>query len=220
VNRLPGPVDRRGFLLHAGRGALAVGAIVVADRLHAQQPAAGSQPEASTVDMSGDAYRSVRLPPKPGAKAVLDKAGIESLERQLACPCPCTLDIYVCRTTMFSCGISPRVHADVIALVEGGYSADEIMKAMTDTYGDFILGAPRKRGFNLLAWFAPFAALGAGAIGIGAMLRGWRRNARTADANRDALRSRPCRRRATPTSTQPHEELARLEAAVRGEDGR
>ena len=213
----PGRLDRRAFLAAAGKGALAVGAVAIADRLHAQAPAAGAQPEASTVDMSGDAYRSVRLPPKPGAKPVLDKAGIESLERNLACPCPCTLDIYVCRTTMFSCGISPRVHADVMALVEGGYSADEIMKAMTDTYGDFILGAPRKRGFNLLAWFAPFAALGAGAIGIGALLRGWRRNAREADATRATREAMPSTY-ADPDLDATPEELARLEAAVRGED--
>ena len=46
------------------------------------------------------------------------------------CPCPCTLDVYTCRTTDFSCTISPAVHRDINALVAGGYSADEIMAAL------------------------------------------------------------------------------------------
>lgn len=140
--------------------------------------------------MPAESYRAVWKPAKPNATPVVDEQGIEALERRLACPCPCTLDVYTCRTTDFSCGISPAVHADVLRLVEGGYSADEIMAAMTETYGDFILMTPRKQGFNLLAWFAPFAAVGAGAVVIAALLRRWRINgeAAAAIANEQASR--------------------------------
>ena len=40
----------------------------------------------------------------------------------ISCPCPCTLDVFTCRTSM-PCGFSPRMHADVVALSNGGYSA-------------------------------------------------------------------------------------------------
>lgn len=175
---MSGVSSRREFLLRSA--GVAVGAMsllaIKGDALEAQQ----GQPGATNVEMTQDSYRPVWKPAKPDAKPLLDTKGIETLERQLACPCPCTLDVYTCRTTDFTCGISPAVHADVQRLVEGGYSADEIMAAMTDTYGDFILMTPRKQGFNLLAWFAPFAAVAVGAVGIGALLRKWRMNGEVA----------------------------------------
>ena len=83
---------------------------------------------------------------------------------------------------------------------------------MTQTYGDFILMQPRKQGFNLLAWFAPFAAIALGAVAIGALLRGWRRNADVAAASRVG---EPAALDAAIDATP--DELARLQAAVREE---
>lgn len=177
---------RDSVLLSAAAAGASVG-LTVSPHPVAAQPA---QSGAGVVDMPAESYRAVWKPAKPNATPVVDEQGIEALERRLACPCPCTLDVYTCRTTDFSCGISPAVHADVLRLVEGGYSADEIMAAMTETYGDFILMTPRKQGFNLLAWFAPFAAVGAGAVVIAALLRRWRINgeAAAAIANEQASR--------------------------------
>ena len=165
---------------------------------------------ASNVEMTSDSYKAVRRPPKRDATRVMNEAQIQAFERQLACPCPCTLDVYTCRTTDFTCGISPAVHRDVQALVEGGYSADEIMNAMLDTYGEFILMEPRKQGFNLLAWIVPATALGGGAIAIGTLLRRWR-----AVRGAVVLKSSP----ATPVAPLPvdatDEELALLDAALK-----
>jgi len=214
-------MNRREFLVVTGRTAGAVMVVAVASAattkfLGAQDPQP-TQSAASNVEMSGDAYKPVRRPAKPGVTAKMDKAAIEAFERNLACPCPCTLDVYTCRTTDFNCGISPAVHADIQVLVEGGYSADEIMSAMTDTYGDFILMTPRKQGFNLLAWFAPFAAIGVGTVAIGALLGRWRRNARTASVARAAAIARqPVTVDAAGTDATP-DELERLQAALRGD---
>lgn len=169
-----------------------------------QDAAPPSQSAAGGVEMTSDSYKPVRRPPKPGAARVLDDKQVETLERTLACPCPCTLDIYTCRTTDFTCGISPAVHGDIMRLVEGGYGADEIMTALLDRYGDFILMSPRKQGFNLLAWITPAAAIAGGAVAIGVLLRRWRR---PAAAGADAPSAAPAD--ATP------EELARLAAALR-----
>ena len=203
---------RRRFLARAGSVALiAAGASLVSRSAWAQDAATPqAAPAPGGEAMTSDSYKPVGRPAKPNAAKQMDDKQLEAFERNLACPCPCTLDIYTCRTTDFNCGISPAVHGDIQRLVDGGYGADEIMAAMTQTYGDFILMQPRKQGFNLLAWFAPFAAIAFGAVAIGALLRGWRRNADVAAAKRA---SEPVvldtQFDATP------DELARLQAALR-----
>ena len=79
--------------------------------------------------MEGDGYVPVRREPKPGAAPSMANDERDALERLLACPCPCTMDIFTCRTSMPSCGFSPRIHRDVVLLVEGGYSGSEILAA-------------------------------------------------------------------------------------------
>jgi cytochrome c-type biogenesis protein CcmH len=208
-------MNRRQFFGQSGRYAVAIGAASVATgfALRAAGAQDGSAQQGSAgLEMTSDSYKPVRLPPKADATPQMDSKAVEAFERNLACPCPCTLDVYTCRTTDFNCAISPAVHRDVLAMVDGGYSADEIMTALTDTYGDFILMTPRKRGFNLLAWFAPFAAIGIGAVIIGAVLRTWRRN--STDAAQVAEEAERAGTDETQVDATP-EELARLEAVLR-----
>ena len=206
--------SRRRFLTRGGSVAVVAAGSFLMSRTAWAQDAATPQPATAPggEEMTSDSYKPVVRPAKSNAVKQMDEKQLEAFERNLACPCPCTLDIYTCRTTDFNCGISPEVHGDIQRLVDGGHSADEIMAAMTQTYGDFILMQPRKQGFNLLAWFAPFAALALGAVAIGALLRGWRRNADVAAAKRA---SEP-----TPIDSSidaTPDELARLQAALREE---
>ena len=214
-NPLTSPVgqSRRAFFVRAG--AVVSGVALHTRRATAQDPSAAALPTQSTaggVEMTSDNYKPVSRPPKPGATPAMDAKQLEAFERELACPCPCTLDIYTCRTTDFTCGISPAVHGDIQRLVDGGYTGAEIMEALTGTYGDFILNAPRKEGFSLVAWFAPFAAVAIGAVGIGALLRSWRVNATSAAAARPAQPAVALDGRSVDATP---EELARLEAALR-----
>jgi len=165
---------------------------------------------AGVVNMEGEFYKRVQLPAKPNAKPLLDDKQADALERRLSCPCPCNLDVFTCRTTDFACGNSPLVHRDVLALVAGGYSGDEIMKAMIGVYGNNILMAPPKEGVNLIAWFGPFVALAIGAVGVNWLLRTWRRNAETAAANGQAVAPMHAHE---PGATD--EEMDRLRAALR-----
>ncbi len=193
-------VDRRTFLVRAG-GALALG--LGARRLNGQS--AATQPQVGNASnlgaMDQNAAQSVRRPPKPGAHPSMADAARDELEHHLRCQCGCTLDVYTCRTTDFSCEVSPAMHADVKSLVEGGYSAQEILDSFVDTYGERALMAPRPQGFNLLGYVAPFVALGAGAIAVVVVLRGWGRHEPGAAA--------------APTIHGTAEELARLDAAIR-----
>ncbi len=159
--------------------------------------------------MDQSAARTVQRPPKPGATAVLTPGQRDDLEHHIRCQCGCTLDVFTCRTTDFSCQVSPAMHRDVMALVEGGYDAQEIIDAFVGTYGERARMAPTKSGFNLLAWFAPGGAVILGGAAILMVLRRW--NAEKAEL--------AAARRSVPSSVAAtSDELARLDAAVRGDD--
>jgi cytochrome c-type biogenesis protein CcmH len=193
---------RRAFLLQAGAGALG---IIGAGTLAAQ----GAQPpQTMSGPMRQEAYRQVRLPARPAASPRVTTARRDDLEKHLKCQCGCPLDIYTCRTTDFACPVSPRVHADVEALIAGGYTEAEIRDAFVAVYGERVLTAPKPHGFNLLAYVAPFAAITVfGAIAAWVIHR-WRQDPAT---DPDAAAR-------IPQSAGTADELARLEAAVRNDD--
>src|SRR6185312_10626815 len=100
----------------------------------------------TTGDMDQNAYRPVSLSPKPGVRPQLTDAQRDELEHHLHCQCGCGLDVYTCRTTDFSCSVSPAMHSDVMRLVTGGYKAQEIMAAFRQVYGERVLMEPVREG--------------------------------------------------------------------------
>lgn len=188
------------------RGGLAVGVVVVGRRaLDAQEPPAGIADTSNLFAMDQSAARSVRLPRKPGAAPSMPVDQRDALEHRLRCQCGCTLDVYTCRTTDFSCQVSPSMHRDVMALVDGGYTTDEIIEAFENVYGERVLMAPKREGFNLLAYLLPGTAIAAGAVVLAVMLRRWRR----------APRAPVVPSSSAATLDASPEELRRLDAAVR-----
>jgi cytochrome c-type biogenesis protein CcmH len=127
---------------------------------------------------ANDVYKQVTLAPKPNAQPSMTPAQRDDLEHQIHCQCGCNLDVYTCRTTDFACSVSPAMHADVMGLVDGGHSAQEILNAFKAVYGEKVLMAPVRSGFNLVGYTMPFVALGAGAIGVAALLRRWKSHTR------------------------------------------
>jgi cytochrome c-type biogenesis protein CcmH len=203
------PITRRRFFVAVGAGA-ASSMLAGATVLGAQNETGAQQNVSamSNVPMDDRAYREVRRPAKPNAAPVLTADQRDALEHQIQCMCPCTLDIYTCRTTDFTCGISPDMHRDVMSLVAGGYSGDEILEAFVGTYGEQVLMSPAKNGFNWAGYLAPFAAIGTGAVVVGALIRRWGRE-------RPVPLAAP-----VPGVAASEDEMARLEAAVRNEDQR
>ena len=127
---------------------------------------------------ANDVYRPVTLPPKANAQASMSDAGRDELEHQIHCQCGCNLDVYTCRTTDFACSVSPAMHADVLGLVSGGHTAPEILAAFKAVYGEKVLMAPVKSGFNLVGYTVPFVALGAGAVIVASLLKRWKARTR------------------------------------------
>ena len=107
------------------------------------------------------------------------------------------------------------MHRDIIGLVEGGYGAQEIIDSFVGSYGEKVLMAPTKSGFNLVGCTMPFGAILVGGGVLADLIRRWRRRGAVAAAER-AASSTP---RTAPGGGASAEELARVEAAVGG-DGR
>ena len=197
-------MHRRQFLV--GGGLAVLGASVLRAQKDTAAPPQGTT--SNLFDMNQGAAKTTRRPPKPGARASMSNDDRDALEKQIHCQCGCTLDVYVCRTTDFSCEVSPAMHRDVIALVEGGYSAQEILDAFVETYGERALMAPRRQGFNWAGYLTPFAAVGIGAIALVTVLRGMRRRSVGATL---PLADGP------GGSDASADELARLQAAIRND---
>jgi len=155
--------------------------------------------------MEQGAYRPVKLAAKSTTPSMTDEAR-DDLEHQIACQCGCVLDIYTCRTTDFSCAVSPAMHGDVMGLVAGGYNAAEILGAFQGVYGERVLMSPLKQGFNLVGYAMPFAALITGAAIVAGLIRKWGKRA----AREPKLAP------AAPIDATPAE-LDALQAAIRDE---
>lgn len=141
-----GPISRRGFLLNALGGALApvaVTRLVAQSAAELRDPAAAGRSRERTQDADND-------------------DAIKSVELRLGCTCTCTLDIYTCRTTDFTCTYSPQLHREVVALHDQGLTADQIVDAFVDKYGEQALMAPKPEGFNLAGYLVPGTAIGLG----------------------------------------------------------
>ena len=152
---------------------------------------------------ANDVYRPVTLPPKANGQTSMTDAERDELEHQIHCQCGCNLDVYTCRTTDFACSVSPAMHADVLGLVSGGHSAPEILAAFKAVYGERVLMAPVKSGFNLVGYTMPFVALGAGAVVVASLLKRWK------------VRSRAVAAAEAHYVDATESELAALDAAVK-----
>jgi cytochrome c-type biogenesis protein CcmH len=205
-------MNRRDFLVRLGMGGVAV---MVPPSLLAQRdtsarstgPAQGTT--SNLFNMDQDAALTVVRPRKRNARPLLTADERDALEHQLRCQCGCTLDVYTCRTTDFNCQVSPAMHRDVMALVDGGYSAQEIIDAFVQTYGERVLMAPKREGFNLAGYIVPFAALGVGAAALAGVLHRMRQRGGSGDV---VAPTAPGDVRATA------EELAKLDAAIRRDE--
>jgi cytochrome c-type biogenesis protein CcmH/NrfF len=129
-----------------------------------------------------------------------NSAEIQAIEQQLACNCGCTLDVFTCRTTDFSCTYSPALHREVLALRDQGKSAREILDAFVQKYGEKALMAPKPKGFNLWGYLLPGAAVATAGLALAAVLK-----------RREAVQRAP---EVVPPVAASPDELDRLKAAL------
>ena len=95
---------------------------------------------------------------------------LEDLENQLMCKCDdkCGKVLINC-----TCSTSDKTRAKFSKMLESGITVEQIVEMQVDKYGETVLSAPTKFGFNLTAWMTPFVALVAGGFGVRKVLLAW-----------------------------------------------
>jgi cytochrome c-type biogenesis protein CcmH/NrfF len=84
-----------------------------------------------------------------------DRTDRERIESQLMCYCGCAnLTIRSC-----TCGTAEAVRQEITQRLSGGETPEQVVAAFVARHGEQILAAPAKRGFNLMAWAAPFGVV-------------------------------------------------------------
>jgi cytochrome c-type biogenesis protein CcmH len=95
------------------------------------------------------AFLALALAASAGASE--QKPTLAELERELICP--------TCQTTLelSNAPVADRMRAFIRARIAAGDTKSEIKAALVDQFGESVLAAPPKEGFNLLAWVLPLA---------------------------------------------------------------
>jgi cytochrome c-type biogenesis protein CcmH/NrfF len=136
--------------------------------------------------------------------AMDNDAGVIAIERRLHCTCGCTLDIYTCRTTDFTCTYSPALHKEIVAMVLAKQTPEEIIKAFVAREGEKVLMTPVASGFNVAGYVVPGLAM----VSVGLGLAAWLSRRRVAVATATGSDAAPA-----PTAADA-EALDRLKRAL------
>jgi cytochrome c-type biogenesis protein CcmH len=95
---------------------------------------------------------------------------ISDLENALMCKCDDKCGKVMINCT---CSTSDKTRADFRKKLKSGLTTEQVIQIYVDKYGETILSAPTKTGFNLTAWLTPFAALVGGGLGIRKIAQTW-----------------------------------------------
>jgi cytochrome c-type biogenesis protein CcmH len=101
------------------------------------------------------------------ARPPSNRPSLSDLEGEIMCP--------VCSTTLDQSDspIAQRMKADISRRIAAGQSKQQIKDALVAEFGQQILAAPPKKGFNLLAWVLPIVLLLGGALVLGLLAWRW-----------------------------------------------
>ncbi len=97
----------------------------------------------------------------------------QELEESLTCQCGCGLTVHSCNHV--DCSSALPLRKEIREQMALGKTKKEILSYFEAKYGEKILSSPTTRGFNLLAWVAPFFVVAVGGVFLVWTLRRWTR---------------------------------------------
>ena len=105
----------------------------------------------------------------PAALASERHPTMNELENEVMCP--------VCNTTLAQSNsdAAKAIEREIQDKIRAGWTKSQIKDFLVQQYGESILAAPPKHGFNLLAWVLPLAGISAAALILGLAAWGWTR---------------------------------------------
>ncbi len=98
-------------------------------------------------------------------------ATVSDLSKQFICQCGCNMVLLNC--SHLECGSREAMTDAISQKIAQGQTEEQIVQFFVARYGEQVLASPPKKGFNLMAWFTPFAALLLGVGVIYIALRKW-----------------------------------------------
>ena len=101
---------------------------------------------------------------------------MEEISKELVCQCGCGMVLAHCNHS--DCGVGIPMRANITEKLLGGESREQIVAYFVSKYGEVVLSAPPKRGFNLTAWLLPFFGIAAGGGIVVLVIMGWLRHRR------------------------------------------
>ena len=81
-----------------------------------------------------------------------------------------------------------QMRAIILEQLREGKSPDEIKAYFVSRYGEWVLLAPTRSGFNLLVWWLPFVGIGLGVVAVVLSARRWVARGRAAGSAGDRRR--------------------------------
>ena len=93
---------------------------------------------------------------------------VSDIETEIMCQCGCSMVLEPC-----ACGTADQMRTLIGEMIDEGQTKQQILGYFVAQYGEDALSVPTKKGFNLLVWVLPFAAIVAGGAGLYFWLRSW-----------------------------------------------
>jgi cytochrome c-type biogenesis protein CcmH len=131
---------------------------------------------------------TTQAPAQPPARPVSDEVAYR-IASELRCVVCQNLSVADSPSEM-----AAQMRAIVRERLAAGDSPEQVREYFVARYGEWILLAPRRRGFNLLVWSFPIAAVALGLLAVTVLLRRWTRRPATPAAPIDAAMSERIRR--------------------------
>ena len=93
---------------------------------------------------------------------------VNDVARDLICTCGCGKILDVCEMES-----AQQMRAQIKEMIDQGQDRDQIINYFVGRYGEKVLAAPPKKGFNLTVWIIPFIAIAIGAVIIYLVITRW-----------------------------------------------
>jgi len=123
------------------------------------------------------------VPAGPSTVNADEPPTVHEVASELMCQCGCAMTVAACQEAM-ECSVADGMVADIQRQIDAGKSKQEILDGLATVYGEEVLASPRKSGFSLTVWVAPFLAVAAGGVVVSAVIWTWvRRRPASAEAS-------------------------------------
>ncbi len=99
---------------------------------------------------------------------VLADIEIDTIQQNLMCQCGCTMVLYSC-----DCGTAEQMRGEIKTMLGEGKTQQQVLDYYVGKYGEKVLAAPTKQGFNLTAYITPFLGIVVAGSSIFLVLRQW-----------------------------------------------